>query len=500
MTIQTHSLGFSWPNGTELFSNINLVFNQQKYGLTGANGLGKTTFAKILANRLISTSGTVTSTETIYFFDQFEIPPSISCAEYLMAAQFFDYPEYLNFIDDIDLGVSCEVLSGGQWTRLRLAKAWCSGASFLIFDEPTNHLDAEAKSFLISILDTFHGGMLFISHDRELLNEVDCIIEFTNQGPIVFSGNWSNFKIYRDELLHTQKEKINSAQKEKKKVIAHNMEKMQRVEKRLSKGKKDALKGGIPAIVLGGRKSQAQESAGKNSMMSQNQINDVNEELKSLKEKAIADSQLYVKIPDVFIPKSKKIFEAIEFNLINEEGKFLWKRDLNFCLWGNERIGIVGKNGAGKSLLLKSLLKRQVFREKGILYCTDLKTVMIDQNYSELDENKTIMEEAKESIDRTETEIRNGLASFLFNKDDVYKKVKDLSGGEKIRLVLAKNMMGNLAEVILLDEPTNNLDIRSIEYLEKILNNYKGALIVVAHDKEFLNNLNLDKMIDLSSL
>ncbi len=499
MTIQTHNLEFSWPNGTRLFTNINLIFNQLKYGLTGANGLGKSTFAKILAGQIAPTAGVVTSSESIYFFEQLERAPNFSVAEYLMETPFFEYPEYLHFVDGINLELSCQFLSGGQWTKVRLARAWSSGASFLILDEPTNHLDREAKIFLMSILDSFKGGMIIVSHDRELLNCVDSIIEFTNQGPLTFSGQWDEFKSYREEMMASQQEKINNAKKEKKKVKLENLERIEKVEKRLNKGKKDALKGGMPKIILGGRKRQAENTAGKSFELGMNQIEKSNQELSSLQESAIVDLQIYAKIPEIKIPKSKKIFECIDFNLIKDKD-FLWKKSIHFTLYGNDRLGIVGKNGAGKSLLLHSLMRKPVLEERGILYSSDLRKALVDQNYSELMLENTVLEEMKQSADLNESEIRTGLASFLFQREEVYKKVKDLSGGEKIRLILAKKMLGERAEVLFLDEPTNNLDIRSVEVLENILNQFKGSLIVVSHDINFLENLNLNQIIDLDHI
>ncbi len=499
MTIQTHNLEFSWPNGSRLFSNINLTFNQLKYGLTGANGLGKSTFAKILAGQLTPTSGVVTSSESIYFFEQLENAPNISVAEYLLETNFFEYPEYLHFIDGINLELGCQLLSGGQWTKVRLAKAWSSGASFLILDEPTNHLDRQAKMFLMSILDDFKGGMIIVSHDRELLNCIDTIIEFTNQGPLTFTGQWDEFKVYREQMMNSQQEKINNAKKEKKKIKLENLERIEKGEKRLSKGKKDALKGGIPKIILGGRKRQAENTAGKSLELGMNQIAKSNQELNSLQDRAIVDLQIYAKIPEIKMAKSKKIFECIDFNLIKGED-FLWKRSINFTLYGNERLGIVGNNGVGKSLLLQSLMKNSTLEERGILYSSDLKKALVDQNYSELMLESTVLEEMKKSTDLNESDIRTGLASFLFQREEVYKKVKDLSGGEKIRLILAKKIFGERAEVLLLDEPTNNLDIRSIEVLENILNQFEGSLIVVSHDIKFLENLNLKQIIDLGKM
>ncbi|WP_408095610.1 ATP-binding cassette domain-containing protein [Peredibacter sp. HCB2-198] len=501
MTIVFNHVGFEWPNGQSVFNDINFSLESKIYGLIGPNGVGKTTLANLLLGDLEPTKGSIAKgTEVVRVFHQKETPPNISIAEYLMETNAFEEPLFLSFLKNLSLEQVCSSLSGGEWARVRLVKTAASGASFIILDEPTNHMDREGREVIQEFLNFFTGGVLIISHDREVLERVEKIIELSNQGLSLFTGGWGEYSLWRERERNKLGHDLEEAKKRRTASIEERQEKIEKQQKRQAQGRKLGLSGSLPRILAGGRKRRAQETLGdidKNTMERLNEaVNDAWDAYQKLK----IDPVMFANLPQVEIPQGKLIVEARDFNFHFKGQKDLWTNDLSFSFHGPSRIAITGANGSGKSTLLQLFLGKTLSGEKkGSLSFGSVEIGLIDQNYSVLNHEQSVFDNVRAVTQISDKDLRNALAMFLFQGERVSQKVSELSGGEKLRASLAKVLLSEpVAQVLILDEPTNNLDMPNIEFLESLLLEYKGALIVVSHDSVFLENLELTGIIELS--
>lgn len=501
MTITFQHVGFEWPNGKTIFQNFNFSLNDQVYGLVGPNGAGKTTLARLIGKTLEPTSGTILFHESsVYFFEQMENAPAFTVAEYLMETSVYEEPALLSFLGDIPFEQSCHSLSGGEWTRVRLVKAMGSGARFIILDEPTNHLDQNGKNSILKMMEIYDGGLLIISHDRELLEEVDQIIELSSLGVAFFTGPWSEYVVWRDNEREHLRKSLDIAKRNRDAQIQERQEKLEAQQKRQKSGQKNADKGGTPKILLGRRKRAAEQTMGKLDKDSSKELNEAVEKAHEAYQKLKVDEVMFAHLPKVNLPKGKLVIEARDFNFqYSDSSGDLWKDVLNFSFSGPSRVAIVGENGSGKSTLLKLILGEEVSGFiKGELNRGQLEIGFLDQQYSILDHEETVISNMRNVSNITDIEMRNLLAMFLFQGDAVHQVVSSLSGGEKMRVALAKILLTEpTANFLVMDEPTNNLDLVNIEFLEKFLNGYKGALMIVSHDRVFLDRVLFDDIIQL---
>lgn len=500
MSIILKDLGFEWPDGRPIFNSLNLTLNNELYALIGPNGVGKTTLAKLIAKELIASKGTITFQDSlVYYFPQFSEAPRISVTQYLMDTDAFSNSFVLNFLSDIDFEMSCYHLSGGQWMRVRLAHIFCSSANFLIFDEPTNHLDKEGRASFSHFLSLFKGGVLNITHDPDLLTKATQIIELSNKGVSIFKGKWDDYISARSEERERLEQALVNAKKKRKEISLERQHRLEQSQKRSNRGKEKAGEGGIPRILLGGRKSASEVSAGKvdrDSMLKASEA--VSEAFKAYQDLKV-DPVMFAKMIKVKIPQSKVIVKTNSLNVRFSGSKPLWEENLHFSFSGPVRLHIRGNNGSGKSTLLQILANK--FDTNAIIgesYLTDLSIGYIDQNYTLLDFKKSVFQNVQESSEIADVELKNMLAMFLFRGDQIFQTVDTLSGGEKLRLALAKVLLATPScQILLLDEPTNNLDMQNISFLESVLSTYQGALFVISHDQSFINNISLDEEITL---
>lgn len=501
MTIIFKNVGFEWPNGKSIFTRLNLSLESNTYGLVGPNGIGKTTLARLLSGELFPTEGEILSgKESVYYFEQDEGPENISIMEYLASASVFEEPLYLSFLKDLPFDQQCSSLSGGEWSRVRLVKAAGSGASFIILDEPTNHMDQEGRKAVHDFVEFYSGGILIISHDRELLEKVDQVLELSSHGLSLYSGRWSDYLEWRDIERESLQHDLEIAKKKRIASELERREKLGKQSKRQREGKKRAKKGGMPRIILGGMKRRAQATMGKLDKSTTEKLDGAVKEAWEAYQKLKVDPVMFAELPQINLPHGKLVMEADKFNFrFKGAEKNLWKENLNFLAKGACRVGILGSNGSGKSTLLQLMNGKDLEGETtGTLTLGAVEARFLDQDYSLLDKEKSIMENVQKKSDMNDVELRNFLAMFLFPGEAVYQKVSQLSGGEKLRAALAGVLLASPpANVLILDEPTNNLDIPNIEFLESLLREYQGALIVVSHDKEFVDNLELDQIISL---
>lgn len=369
----------------------------------------------------------------------------------------------LGFTDD-EFKREVSLLSGGQKSRLNIAKLLMNKPDLLLLDEPTNHLDIKALTWLEGFLKDYSGTLIIISHDRYFLDAtINRTIEIENRKALDFKGNYSSFMTYKDELYEHQLRAYENQSKE--------------IEKQ------EAL---IRKYKGHGTEKLAKRARSREKRLDQIEVLD-----KPIKYNESAKLNLRTRIDsgnDVLHVEDLKM--AFDNKVIFDH--------VNFDIYKGDRIGFIGDNGVGKTTLFKIILN--LLNPISGLFKIGHKVYpgYYDQEQSNLNFDNNMVEEISDANPKlSETDIRNLLGSFLFKNDDVFKTIKDLSGGEKGRLSLLKLMLSE-SNFLLLDEPTNHLDIRSKETLEDALLNYDGTLFAISHDRYFLNKI-CTKIIHLKS-
>lgn len=367
----------------------------------------------------------------------------------------------LGFTEE-DFEKEVNVLSGGQKSRLYLAKLLLGKPDILLLDEPTNHLDIEAISWLEKFLKEYKGAALVISHDRYFLdNIVNRIFHIENQKMKIYETNYTNFMIRRKKELEIYKKHFEDQQKE-----------IKRQEEIISRFKS-----------YGGEKYHRLAQ-------SRQKLLD--------KMKVLAKPTEAMKARFKFEPKIKSgrdvlMVEGLEKSFADK--KLL--KDINFNIYRGEKVGLIGANGIGKTTLFKIILNQIPKDDGNIIVGHHVVPGYFDQEMSKLNLDKTVIDEIwDENPTFDHYKIRTILSQFMFIGDDIFKEISSLSGGEKARLSLLKLMLSN-ANFLLMDEPTNHLDIDSKEVLEEALLDYEGTVFVISHDRYFLNRV-VNKILELT--
>lgn len=498
MAIIFTSVDFEWPNGSKVFRGLDLSLESgRKYGLIGPNGVGKSTLARLAQGKLAPSSGRIKKDSRVAYFDQIEVPPDMPVGEYLSGlwsgvAQ-RDAGAAAALQKNIDQNSSCASLSGGEWTRVRLLKCLASGADFIVLDEPTNNLDRQARAGVLDFVRLTRRGLLMISHDRELLGEADAILELSNRGLAVFGGNWEFYEGERESERARLADGLEQAARERDKAAGERADKLRAQEKRMRKGQQAAAKGGTPKILLGLKKMNAQKTLGKVRASADADMQAKADAARAAYERQKIDPVIYAEFPETALPASKLVFAARELNFrYAGMGRNLWKQNITFEMHGPARIAVSGRNGSGKTTLLNLLTG---FREldgriSGELKLGGVAYGFVDQHSALLDEDRSVLENVRRGSLKTEAEARNLLAQFLFQGDRALQRAATLSGGERLRASLAKILLADPApQLLILDEPTNNLDMVNLEFLEAALARFRGAILVISHDLTFLKGI-----------
>jgi len=350
-----------------------------------------------------------------------------------------------------DYNLVVENLSGGQKSRVALAKILIKEPELLILDEPTNHLDLIAIEWLESFLKNYNNAFILVSHDRYFLDAVaKKVYEIENKKIFMYKGNVTEFRKQKELRLKTQKRAFEKQQVEIKKT-----------EEFVRK-----YKAGI----------KSKQAHGRELLLNR---------LERIEDPSFVIEMMKLKF-EIDHPSGEKVLEVR--NLKKSYGRLDLFWNINFDVFRGDRIGIIGKNGIGKSTLLKIINKIELQDEGRIKYGNKLKIGYYDQNHKELVEENTIYDELRETKPMSEEETRRMAARFLFKDEDILKKIKNLSGGEKSRVAFLKLILKK-PNFLIIDEPTNHLDIYSREVLENSLKDYEGTLITVSHDRYFLENV-----------
>ena len=505
MSIKAESITKSFGSHI-IFENLTVeVQTAEHVAIVGNNGCGKTTLMQLLAGVDIPDAGRIIKKKnsTIGYLHQIPYYPDLLVSEVLMEAfsalvkiqsKMSELEKLMEVVENLEktldeygqlqeqflqqggyeiesklasvanglgihhlLGQQFEELSGGEKTKVMLGKILLQSSSILLLDEPTNHLDLQAIEWLEEYIKNFPGTVIVVSHDRQFMNNVvQKVIELEDGEAFLFHGNYDDYVKGKEEMVAQQ---FSQYQEQQKKI-----KKMKESIKRL--------------------RQWANEASPPNP--------DLYRKAKSM-EKALERIEL-VKRPKIekkmtlsLEASERSGKEVITVKNVAKTYKISLFNNVTFSIYWQDRLAIVGENGTGKTTLLKMMLGEVKPDVGQCIIGSNVKVGYLAQQFETLD-NTRLIDAFRENISMTEEEARHVLAKFLFYGYDVYKKVDDLSGGEKMRLRLAQLMQQNI-NLLVLDEPTNHLDIESREVLEENLQNFEGTIIAVSHDRYFLQKI-----------
>jgi ATPase subunit of ABC transporter with duplicated ATPase domains len=514
------SLVFTWPDGTPVFEGLDVAFGPGRTGLVGTNGSGKSTLLKLMAGELAPTDGTVrVAGEVGYLPQNVTLDTSLRVDEALgIAAQRAALhaiesgdvaEEHFETVGDdwdveeralatlgelglgsIGLDRTVGEVSGGESVLLRLAALLLRRPDVLLLDEPTNNLDLYARRRLYAAVAAWPGVMVVVSHDRELLELVDQIADLRSGEIAWFGGNYSAY----EEALATEQDAaermVRVAEADLKKQKRELTDAQVKLARRKRYGQKMWDQKREPKIVMGARKRAAQESAGKHRIMHEEKLAEAKERLDEAAEAVRDDDEIRVDLPYTAVPPGRSVLTLRDLHLA-----YGARVEGGFDLHGPERIALIGRNGAGKTTLLRTIAGALEPLSGEVKAHVPMR--FLPQRLDVLDGELSVAENvARFAPDATNNRIRARLARFLFRGARADQKAATLSGGERFRAALAALMLAEPApQLLMLDEPTNNLDMASVRQLTTALESYEGALIVASHDLPFLESIGITRWL-----
>jgi ATPase subunit of ABC transporter with duplicated ATPase domains len=516
------SISLSTPDGRPLFDGLTLAIGRERTGLVGRNGCGKSTLLRVIAGELEPAAGSVQRAGSIGTLaqladDRLTVAQALGVADDLARLRRLEGGE--GSLEDaakadwtletrlsaalLETGLSAlppdrllAALSGGERTRVALARLLIAAPDVLLLDEPTNNLDADGREAVADLLVRWRGGVVVASHDRALLERVDRIVELTTVGVTIFGGAWPEFAEAREAArigAVTELSRAAGALRSAERGVQKAKEKKARRDKA---GRASHAKGGEPRMMLDAERQRAENSGARESQLADRMIGDRVEALDDARARVEVLTPLTIALPKTALAAGRELIACKDVTMAHGPRRLFGP--LSFDISGPERVAIRGANGSGKTTLLRLIMGQLQPGAGAIRRLTD-RIAGLDQHIGLLAPADTILDNLRRlNPELSDNEAHAALARFAFRNRSALQIAATLSGGERLRAGLACVFAKPQPPLLLLlDEPTNHLDLLSIEELESALSGFDGALIVVSHDERFLRGIGVEREIAL---
>jgi ATPase subunit of ABC transporter with duplicated ATPase domains len=517
------ALSFRWPDGTTVFDGLSVSMGRGRIGLVGSNGSGKTTLLNLMAGRLKPSAGSVSVSGDLAYLPQditldtaLRVDQALGIAERRDAVRAVEAgdvrEEHFETIGEdwdveeralatlgslglggVELDRTVGQISGGETVLLRLAALLLERPDVLLLDEPTNNLDVFARRRLYEAVDSWRSGVLVVvSHDLDLLERVDRIAELRAGAVNWYGGGWSAYQ----EALATGQEAagrmLRAAEADVRRQKRELEETHVKLARRQRHSKKMDAQRRAPRIVAGERKRSAQESGDKLRGLQEERLSEARERRDEAADAIRDDAEIRVSLPGTAVPGGRTVL-----TLRGVRPRFGTLREGTLDVRGPERIALVGRNGSGKTTLLRTLTGELAPLSGEATASVPLR--FLPQRLDVLDPDLSVVANVTGLAPGvTDNHIRGQLARFLFKGARAEQRAGTLSGGERLRAALAAMMLAAPApQLLMLDEPTNSLDVASVRQLTGALISYEGALLIASHDLPFLESIGITRWLVL---
>ncbi|OTA21816.1 hypothetical protein Xbed_00064 [Xenorhabdus beddingii] len=495
-----------------LFSDIDMFLNAEQHALVGRNGIGKSWLASILAKQIPSSAGSVKHFCDVGYLSQGLLPFSGNTADMLGltnimsankrvlagvgdAADFDIMEGHWDWqfqaesllaegeLNPTILEQPFDSLSGGEQTRVRLLALKRQGAGFMILDEPSNHLDRQGRLWLAQWLGTFSGGILLVTHDSQLLQHVSIVYELSGLGLSRSIGGWDTWLESKEQLRLGVQREVDQTRKNLKQVLRDKQKDLEKTSKRQSQGKHKRENANQAKILLDRQLGRSEATLSRQAIQHKERIQRHSSLATDAREKLEIIDPLSIAVATPQAATSPLLYLQ---DVILPFGS---SSPISLTINNGERLAVVGKNGSGKSTLLK-VITGDIPPKQGRYRITPSYRLM-DQHFSFLDKTQSALYNFQlQSPGWTEDRYRTRLAQLRIRGEEALKPVGYLSGGEQLKVALACLFCGPYAPaLLLLDEPDNHLDIESRELLQQALHDYAGAMVLISHDDQFIENI-----------
>lgn len=520
--ITVSGLSCSTPDGRRLFTDLDLSFEAGRTGLVGRNGVGKSTLLRIIGGSLKPRSGAVSVSGTVGVLHQTvqlgrdEIIADLfgvrqGLAVLMRAAAGEASAEDLSEADwtletrleaalasvklDAEPHTPLASLSGGQRTRAALAALLFEEPNFLLLDEPTNNLDRDGRQAVIELLVGWRGGAIIVSHDREILENVDAIVELNSLRATRYGGAWSDYRARKALDLEAARRGLADAERHLKQLAEDAQTAAERKKRKDGAGRRKRAKGDAPKMLLDFKKGRSETTDSLNANLAERRRDAALEQAAAAREQIEILQPISMTLPSAGLAPGREVLRLEAVTAGYTPGLPIIQ-DMSLDITGPERIAVTGPNASGKTTLLALITGALQPWSGTVRVLTSFAS--LDQHVSLLDPRRSIRENYRRiNPGCDENSCRAALARFMFRADTTMQLVGTLSGGEMLRAGLACVLGAAPPGLIILDEPTNHLDIDSIEALEAGLCAYDGAILAVSHDEAFLQAIGIERRMTL---